>query len=385
MIYSLRTLNRKSSFVVLYLFFLFFGMAFTTGSGKTNENLSDSSVYRLRFEQIALYDFNQYLIGLKEYFSFQEKKDYFFDTLSFILTRFTDNYHFLFLSVSIIFAYFMLRSLSFLVKDVNYKTSTVGLLLVLFFLYIDIFNINGIRFWTTYWIATYCVFQIYAASKPKYWLLVLITPLFHIAYLAFVLLMIAFRVVSKKQKTLIIFFLISVFLGFLSLSFLEWTSKYLPSVLQKMIVVYTSEGQFESNEQISSLGGKIQNILNYAKFGLMNFMVYLLILNKEEIGKTSQDNKVFAFILFWIGIFNIFYSIPSFGSRFIVLGYPLLAYLWLRLFGVFKYKWVVLLIPVVLFWDIRLKLNSFERWQSIDFLYTNPILIIYKYLVVPPL
>lgn len=360
-------------------------MAFTTTSGRTADNISDSAVYRVRFEIMHSLNLNDYLEGFQRYLQFEEKKDYALDTLMYLLSRLTDNYHFLFLVISGVFAYFMLRSLTFFAKDTNYRFSLIVFPLIILFLHNHIFNINGIRFWTTYWIAVYTIFQILIANKTRYWLLAALTPFLHIAYTAFVCLLLLFRFIKNRQKLLISYFVVSVFLGFMSLTLLERVGAYFPAIIQEMITVYTTEEAFDSRQEMSGIGAHIKSVLDIMKFVFINVMVYLFVLNKKEINNNVSNRNLLSFILLWVGTFNIFMGIPSLGVRFITLAFPLVAYLWLRSFGVSRYRWIVLFIPIVLFWDLRLLIASFQRWLNIDFLYTNPVFLIYQSLLTSPL
>lgn len=49
-LYALRNIKTKSSFVVFFLFAVFFGMSFTVAPSKTDENSLDGTSYREKFE-----------------------------------------------------------------------------------------------------------------------------------------------------------------------------------------------------------------------------------------------------------------------------------------------------------------------------------------------
>lgn len=380
MLYSIRRLNTKSSFVVLYLFCLFFGMAFTTTSGRTDFVTSDSASYRLKFENWLYYTFDNYLQGLLGFLEFDSgRKDYFFETVAFFITRITENYHFFFLAIAAIYAFFMLKSLRYLVTLKEFKVTFVGLLLVYFFLDKNIFGINGVRFWTAYWIAVYCVFKIYVDDNKKYFLLVAITPFFHGAYWVFIAIITMHQIFKSKPKILVPFFVFSIFFGLVSLQLINAVSDFMPPFLQKLIASYTDEEYIELRSTAAGYGWWTMTILENVKFVFVNLLIYLFILKQKEI--SQEDQKVFSFVLFWMIVFNMFINIPSLGWRFFPLAYPLIAYLWLKTFGLKKHTMVLLFLPVAFAWDI---IEIYRRVQihiPLDLFYKNPVFLIYEYLV----
>lgn len=93
-LYSLRTIKTKSSYVVFFLFCVFFGLSFSVSAGKDEENKSDGASYREKFELYKYVSDSEFYKRFNEYFTFEEgAKDYYFDTVAFYVSRVTDNYH----------------------------------------------------------------------------------------------------------------------------------------------------------------------------------------------------------------------------------------------------------------------------------------------------
>lgn len=175
-VYSLRRMKTKSSYVVFFLFAVFFGMAFTIN---LNSGF-DSIRYVEQFEEYQHVTHLEFMNDFAGFLNFDEgKKDFYFDTVAFYTSRFTDNYHFLFMFFSIVFAFFMLKSFRFLTAEKKFNLSLASFILAYWFVNNDIFNINGVRFWTAAWIGIYAIFQIFQRNDKRYWLLVLVTPFFH--------------------------------------------------------------------------------------------------------------------------------------------------------------------------------------------------------------
>src|SRR5690606_38353493 len=135
----------KSSYIVFFFFALFFGLSFTV----VEERGYDSSHYKNEFENyrfVNAYTFEQ---DFENFLTFNDgKKDYYFDTVAFYVSRITDNYHFMFMIFAAIFAFFALKSFKFFTSEENFSFSVACLILAYLFMYNQIFNINGVRMWT---------------------------------------------------------------------------------------------------------------------------------------------------------------------------------------------------------------------------------------------
>src|SRR5690606_5049315 len=221
-LYSLRTIKTKSSYVVFFLFCVFFGLSFSVSAGKDEENKSDGASYREKFELYKYVSDSEFYYRFNEYFTFEEgAKDYYFDTVAFYVSRVTDNYHIMFMVFAIVFAYFGLKSLRFLTSEPKFDASLSCLILVYLFMINQIFNINGVRFWTAAWIGVYCIFQIFRNNNKKYFLLALCTPFFHGAFWVYIV-VITFAYFSKcTRKLWVVLFFISFLVFYFSIVFLR--------------------------------------------------------------------------------------------------------------------------------------------------------------------
>src|SRR5690554_5318278 len=79
-LYALRNIKTKSSFVVFFLFTVFFGMSFTVNLGKTEDSRFDGASYREKFERyIYYYNESDFFTSLDNFLFLNEgAKDYYF-------------------------------------------------------------------------------------------------------------------------------------------------------------------------------------------------------------------------------------------------------------------------------------------------------------------
>jgi hypothetical protein len=239
-LYSFKRINTKSSYLVFFLFAIVFGLSFTVQSGKTVANQFDGASYREKFERYIAYGEVLYFTRLKEYLEFEDgDKDFYFDTFAFFISKLTHNYHALFFVLAIVFAYFALKSFRFLTAEPNFTSSLSCFILAYLFMINQIFNINGVRFWTAAWIGIYCVFQVFKNGNKRYLWLSILTPFVHGAFWIFVVLLVFGFFFKKLNHRLWVFlFLISFLASNLSVELIKVVVDYLPQFLSKTAEAY---------------------------------------------------------------------------------------------------------------------------------------------------
>lgn len=378
LIYSIKNSNSKSSYIVFFLFALFFGFAFEIENATT----IDGYRYVELFQAFAssAYDIKKNFV---EWLSFgADDKDFYLQTICYIVSAFTSNYHFLFLALAAVFSFFQLKSLKFLTNSPSFKNDFYSISLIIVFIGANqIFNINGARFWTAVWVAIYCLFELLYNNNRKYLLLLLVLPFFHAAFLLFPLLYAVYWLTKSFGKLWIILFIISFFLGNISNIFFQNMSNYLPDTLQMFNERYTSVEAFEENiEREKSL-----SLLYILTSNMSNLYVgaLVIIINKyiDRI-KHSAYYNLYIFLLVLSTFANVTMPIPSLGGRFILMTYPLLAFLCLNILSKQKFIYLIYLAPVAM---VNILYQFYIHYLMVvpmpDFLIT-PFVTIFKHIFI---
>lgn len=380
-LYSFKRANTKSSFLIFFLSSIFFGMSFTVEEGKdyvTGSGL-DGQSYREDFESAKYISYYNYMEGLLGFLTFDEgKKDYYFDTVIFYLSRFTDNYHVMFMVFAVVFSYFSLKSFHFFTSESKFNFSLISCILIYLFLYNQIFNINGVRFWTAAWIAVYSIFQVYRNGNKKYLILALITPFFHGSFWVFCFILYCSLFLRKFEKIWIILFPVSFFASTLAVELIQGFNSILPTFLSKLAQSYTSDERL--NATWSGFGWIPIVFKNMILF-YISIIVLLFIKNSDRIKFNSKTRDLYLFLLMWVTIFNFLMFVPSLGNRFIQLSYPIIAYIWLVIFKDEKYNRFILFLPFVFMWDIQKMLGYYVEVLDLGYFFSNPLYLFYKYIL----
>lgn len=367
--------NRKSLFVI-FSWFLVFGM----GLSDLND-LADSYRYIQDFRLACTMDYHQYISMVKEFFTYDtEIRDLYVISTNFIVSRFTDNYHYLFLLYAFVFGFFYIKSLELLLRYPIKNDWVFYSLLFIFCFSNPIFNINGVRFWTAAWVCVYSTLSFILDNRKL--LLLLIAPLIHISSIIWVLLIIIFLLTRKVQEVWVVLFIISSFISAVSyLDILSDNTNNLPPIIQAMIQSYTESDRAQEimeGGQSPLYATILLNLPGYFRL----ILSYILIFNLRSITKEKESSTLFSAYLIVGSFVNFTASIPSVGVRFEKLTIPLLVILWAMNYkSLSKHNNLFYFVPVVYAYSILYWVRHMASITEID-LYIAPLpYTIFKYLL----
>ena len=244
----------------------------------------------------------------------------------------------------------------------------------------QIFNINGMRFWTAAWIAVYAIFQIFKNNNKKYFLLALTTPFFHGAYWIYLVVIIIAYFFKKYSKLWVVLFFISFLVSNISIDFIYSLTDKLPPFLADMALSYT-DPEYVELRRASLASSRFAKIFNFLVRFYLNLMVYLFIRNSKTINNNPKTQNLFSFLLVWMTFVNFTMPVPSLGGRFMTLSYPLIAYIWLVNFKGKKYTKILYAMPFVLLFSFYTQLQYYNMVLDPVFYISSPFYLIYKYLL----
>lgn len=375
-IYSLVNINKKNALKILYLWFVIFGIGFIA----RNEGFDSYRYVEEFYEQSHSLNWKNYVAEIRYYFTYEyNTKDIYTLTVNFIVSRFTDNYHWMFFIYAIIFGYFYTNSLKYLLPYYS-KNTFFYILLLLFCFSNPIFNINGVRFWTAAWIGVYALFKIFLDNKYWYYGLLMLTPLIHGAFVIWILVVFIAQFVPKVKQILIVLYVLSISVSISSSIYeLSYNFNFMPAYIENMIWNYTQSDYIAEREAI--VLPFYARILNELPEIMMTILTFVIISRLKELKKDENFSRLFGVYLVVATIANFLTAIPSTGVRFQKMAIPILAFIWAtHLDKLKKVNWVLYLVPLafsykILYW-IRHML-SVTDWGL--YFFPAPITII-KYL-----
>lgn len=375
--------NMKSGYAywIIGLFYLLFGLAFTP-----ENEAADSYRYAEQFTAFATNPDANYRGVIDTYFgetsSTQgEVKDVYIYTMYYLAAKAGgNNVHVLFLLFSVVFTFFALKCLKYITDNPNYRNYMPMYILLFLFIYSNnIFNINGVRFWTASWIAVFIVLKILIDKRIRYIFLLPVLPLIHAAFSVFIVFGVIAFIMKSRGALLCKIYLISFFFGEVGLQLIEHVNDYMPQFVQNMIWSYT-ESDWATSRMDGS--GAKQEVL-YARILIALPRYYELGLLYLASRKYSQvSNRSFlGFTLAFFSCVNLCAMIPSM-SRFYIVGYPFIIYIWVSEFRVMKdYVKYLYIAPYVYAYTVFRWVRSVISVTDVFLYISNVFHIVYRNLI----
>lgn len=369
-IWSLRDLKHKSSFVILFLYGILIGYCFTLNEATGFDSLRYVKVFD-NIQSTFPMDFAAWISGESDI------HDFYLHFLSYIVSSFSSNYHFLFMAAAVIFALFSLSTLKFVVYQKEYTPGIVCLCVVFLFLVTNsIININGFRFWTAAWYVVWCTFNILLNGQKRYFLLMLLSPFFHSSMFVFIAIFLLYVFTRKRMKMWKALSIVSIFISSFSILIFQNVGEYLPYALQSTINFYT-DLEYVAERDAGTGWTWVENLFNVIS---MLYLVYILIMvGKKDYQKQLSNNQkqLYVFALCLLAFANFTSSIPSLGGRYITLVYPFVAYFLVKFSRDLTFNKLIRLIPIVLsFHSLRLFRDMYLPLLPSNFFFSSLFFLI---------
>lgn len=327
--YSIKDIKSKSSLILLFLFSTLWGLSYNIPINREGKFNVDASSYRTIFETEYLnLSFDIWYKDLISYLTFSgDINDFYYQTVFFLVSRFTSNYHVLYMVLAAIFSMFMVKSLKFLVKNENFDISLFSMMVLFLFLNFHIMRIDNLRFPTGLWVAVYMIFKVFIAKNNRYYLLFPLLIFIHSAYYYLLLVIIVYYVLGRFRRLWIVLFIFSCFLSSIMQILIENGFFFIPPFLQHFVGEYLEHSTDDELLRHESNRGFV-----FYSFYLIISHIYLCMMIFVISLKTNSNAKYLKLINFLLVLYtttNFLYFIPIFGRRFEALSIPIIAYVWI--------------------------------------------------------
>ena len=378
-ILSIFDIRSRVSRVLIFVFCILFGLTFIP------EYIgADSFRYANTFHSFAKDPEGSWLtvydiyVNHEGYYKYTIVKDLWVYAMYYIAAKIGgDNVHVFFALVAVVFAFFCLKCLKYITSNKYFTGNIYMVILCFLFLYTNnIQNINGVRFWTTSWIAVYITFKAIIDKKIGYALLLLPLPLMHSTFTLYWLFFAGAYLLKRKLNVLFVLFWISFAFSEVGFALVNSVSSSLPGFMQEMIYAYT-----ESNWAMARMDGSAYaSTAGYAKFfnalpRLFELMMVALVLFRR---KYLKNKSVAGFMIAYFCMVNFLAAIPSMG-RYYIVGWPLLIYVWVSEWPAMKrYRNLLMLAPIAYCYNIFLWIRFIIVTTHWSLYLSNPLHIIYR-------
>lgn len=237
--------------------------------------------------------------------------------ITWLVSIFTDNAHFLFAFFALVFGYFYANNLWIIFSNVKGKLNlTLILFILVFALLIPVWMINGVRMWTAAQVFIYGVLLFYLKNNKSGFWWATGSVLIHFSFLFPLVLLFIFRFLPKSQMFYLIFFVSTLFISELDLISVQTNLRILPEIFHPRVETYTN---LEYAEEIKKSNLENAWYVQFYGIALKTAIISLLLTTiyggRKFLKANRQLYNYLSFTLFFYGWANLISLIPS-GARF---------------------------------------------------------------------
>lgn len=301
--------------------------------------------------------------------------DIFQPTLTFLVSRFTDNGHVLFFFLAIIFGFFYSRNVWYVLEKLPDRIPNgMWLLIASLFLVCPIWAINGFRMWTALHIFIYGALPFALEGKKDKLVWSFLSILVHSSFIIVVVILGIYFLLAKQitrsswmLTTLFVFYIVTLTIKTINISAIaEIVGNYLPDYYDYRIGAYMSDEAAELRKEASARQSAYIGILSNMKYWANQVFIILSYVNTIRNKNISKWLiPLFSSALLFYGFANIASLVPS-GGRFVSVAQMLMVPVFLLNFTHFpitKEKWLLDLalffLAIALLFDIRQGLDYY--------------------------
>jgi hypothetical protein len=309
---ALSDYTKKDAKKVVYLFLIYYGLSyFIGGTGM------DSGAYVRHLEQNALLPFSDFFRIVSGLYATDTSIDIGEPFISFVISRFTNDYRVLFGVFAAIYGFFYLKSINLLYERyIKNPGWNAWIFMVFFVVVLSIYNINGFRMWTAAWIFFFGAYHVILYEEKKFLLLALSASLLHWSFLTANAVLLIYFFAGNRNLIYWIIAAFSFILPEMLMPVFDSLSLKMGGAIQNRFTDYSSDAYILS---IQDHYANARWFLNLSKdlvfYYLLTAIIVINLFQREQMAGKHERN-LFSFLLLFISFINFGKPIPSFGNRF---------------------------------------------------------------------
>jgi hypothetical protein len=244
--------------------------------------------------------------------------DYYTVVLSFVISIFTDDPRIYLAAACMIFSVFYLKSIEMVTREFSNSNKLVNaLLLFLLYFYVPIFFINGLRFYTAFYVFFFGVLKIFFDQKTKYILLILITPLIHLSFISVVIIYLLFYFFGKSRWFSVALLILSFGFSLTSFDFSIFTGEN--KAQQKILNYTTTESVNDFYDNLNEMRAttnqkyKIYEFVSDLHYYFVLVVFILIFINKYKLLQLfdNYNHKLINFNIILLSLVYFMQNVPE--------------------------------------------------------------------------
>lgn len=305
---ALRQIRSKEAAVCFFIFCVYFGFAFIyyDGSVMLGEG-KDSERYA-----VEVVDAHRMDCSLSQYIEYRDREDYYATIMLYVVSRFTDNPQIFYGIVTLIMAFFMVKSSWIIISRTN-KNKYVYLCIIAMLLSAPVWKISGLRWWTALYVFLYGLLSFLFEHKKLRLLWCFVSVLIHYTFLFPVYVLLVWFVLPKRKiLPYVVVFAVLSLMGSLDLSIFEdLVRNIIPSDFDSDVIAGYMTFEYKAQHNWFADSGRILSIyLN------LFVVVCLFILGRKTIEGDDLLRK-FTILVLLMASLCLFINFAPWGRRFL--------------------------------------------------------------------
>lgn len=306
---ALSNYRHKEAKRIVYLFLIYYGLTFVIA-----QTGMDSYQYVRRFEYNATLPFSDFFKIVSGLYSSDTTVDILEPFISFIVSRFTDDYRFLFAAYAALFGFFYLKSINLLYSRYEKNPGWNSLIFMIFFIIvIPITSINAPRMWIAAWMFFFGAYHVILNRDPRYFLLTFGGCLMHWSYILVNVILVIYYFVGNRNFIYFPIVLLSFIFPNGLVPFFTWASGNSGAALQLRYSGYSSEDYNLAVMEDLQQTRWFVNISNDIVFYYLLFALIIIYLMHRKLMNLTAENNLFSFLLLFLAFVNFGTPFPDFA------------------------------------------------------------------------
>jgi hypothetical protein len=310
---ALTNYSQKDAKNVVYFYFIYFGLTYFI----TNSYYVDAAGYALDLKANAALPFSDFFTIVGGLYSSNTSVDFIEPMISFIISRFTENYRVLFGVYAALFGFFYLKSIDLLHNSfVERNGWNTAIHLAFFTVILPITAINGFRMWTAAWIFFYGAYHVILNRDARYLLLTFASVFVHWSFLSANIILLIYFFVGNRNYIYLPLTIISFIIPGLIAPLFNSVSVRLGGAMQNRYESYSSVEYILQRQQSMEQASWFLRLGNNLVFYYLLLAIIVIQLRYKNSMNEKAEKNLFSFLLLFLAFINFGKEIPSFGGRF---------------------------------------------------------------------
>jgi EpsG family len=294
---------------IVFLFLIYFGLTFVVA-----QTGMDSYEYVRRFQHNATLPFSDFFKIVGGLYSSETSVDIIEPLISFIVSRFTNDYRLLFAAYAGLFAFFYLKSINLLYDRYSENPGWNSLIFMVFFItVIPITSINAPRMWIAAWAFFYGAYHVILFRDARFFFLTFGACFMHWSYILVNIVLAIYFFIGNRNYIYFPIVLLSFIFPNGLIPFFNWASGNSGAALQTRYSGYSSQDYNIAVMEDLQQTKWFVNLSNDIVFYYLLIVLIIIYFSRRYLMNSKVEKNLFSFLILFLAFVNFGSPFPDFA------------------------------------------------------------------------